>query len=82
MAKALICVKLENCWVLEEYWRNAFDVERYVKVEYSAVTEEECVTVQDQKCEIKYDTVQVKLFFNHDDDDDDYDDDDDDDGGT
>ena len=34
-----------------------------LKVEYSAVTEEECVTVQDQKCEIKYDTVQVKLFL-------------------
>ena len=31
------------------------------------MTEEECVTVQDEKCEIKYDTVQVKLFFNHDD---------------
>ena len=40
----------------------------FLKVEYSAVTEEECVTVQDQKCEIKYDTVQVKLLFNHDDD--------------
>ena len=41
----------------------------FLKVEYSAVTEEECVTVQDKKCEIKYDTVQVKPFFNDDDDD-------------
>ena len=39
------------------------------QVEYSAVTEQECVTLQDEKCEIKYDTVQVKLLFNHDDDD-------------
>ena len=48
-----------------------------LKVEYSAVTEQECITVQDEKCELKYDTVQVKLFFNHDDLDDDDDDDDD-----
>ena len=46
-------------------------------MEYSAVTEEECVTVQDEKCEIKYDTVQVKLFFNNHDDQDDQDDHDD-----
>ena len=31
------------------------------QVQYEAVTEQECVTVQDEKCETKYDTVQVTL---------------------
>ena len=46
------------------------------------MTEQECITVQDEKCELKYDTVQVKLFFNHDHVDDDDDDDDEDDEGN
>ena len=30
------------------------------QVQYESVTEQECITVQEEKCETKYDTVQVR----------------------
>ena len=33
------------------------------QVQYESVTEQECITVQEEKCETKYDTVQVRHNF-------------------